>query len=116
MKRGALLLYKSIDIFKCFYIIDSMENSKTVTVLKSLADDTRLSVVRKLARDGCEVASKDIISDCALALELSQPTMSHHLQKLVSAGVIKERKSGVEKYYQLDTDLLQSLGLDITKL
>lgn len=93
-----------------------MENTTTITILKSLADSTRLSIVRKLARDGCEVPSRDIVSDCAVALELSQPTMSHHLQKLVASGVIRERKAGVEKYYQLDTDLLESAGITIAKL
>lgn len=91
-------------------------NQNTAMVLKSLADDTRLSIVRKLARDNCEVNSSDIVSDCALALKLSQPTMSHHFQKLVASGVLVERKAGVEKYYSLNKQLLQNIGINANKL
>ncbi len=93
-----------------------MNSTSTATILKSLADDTRLSIVRKLAWDNCEVNSSDIVSDCALALKLSQPTMSHHFQKLVAAGVIVEHKRGVEKSYQLNRLLLESVGINADKL
>ena len=92
------------------------ENNRTTDILKSLADDTRLTIVRKLASEGCEVASKDIISGCSAALQLAQPTMSHHFQKLVASGVIREHKTGVEKRYSLDVALLTSIGIDPTKL
>ena len=92
------------------------ENNRTTDILKSLADDTRLTIVRKLASEGCEVASKDIISGCSAALQLAQPTMSHHFQKLVTSGVIREHKTGVEKRYSLDVALLTSIGIDPTKL
>ena len=88
----------------------------TTAILKSLADDTRLSLVRKLAACEGEVTSSAIISGCAVALALSQPTMSHHFQKLVAAGVITERKIGVEKYYSLNRALLDSIGIDARKL
>ncbi len=88
----------------------------TTTILKSLADDTRLSLVRKLATCDKEVTSNEIISDCAVALALSQPTMSHHFQKLVAAEVITERKVGVEKYYTLNRSLLDSIGINAQKL
>lgn len=88
----------------------------TAEILKSLADDTRLSIVRRLTKEGCEVTSKDIVSGCGTALQLSQPTMSHHFQKLVASGVIREHKTGVEKRYSLDIALLNSIGIDPTKL
>lgn len=113
-----MTFYISIEIFKYIYIISCMDITKvdTTELLKSLADDTRLSVVRHLAAQRGEVASRDITSDCALALKLSQPTMSHHFTKLVASGVLRERKDGVEKYYQLDTVLLAQHGIDATKL
>ena len=93
-----------------------METVDTTEILKSLADDTRLSVVRHLASQHGEVAAQAITSDCALALKLSQPTMSHHFAKLVASGVLVERKDGVEKYYRLDTALLAGIGIDAHKL
>ncbi len=103
-----------IEIYKYIYIILFMNQS--TTVFKSLADETRLSIVRKLARDGCEVNSHDIVNDCSVALSLSQPTMSHHFQKLVAAGVLLERKIGVEKRYVLNRELLESTGINPDKL
>lgn len=90
--------------------------TNTTSILKSIADDMRLSVVRKLAQDNCEVASCDIVSSCGAFLELSQPTMSHHFNKLVQSGVVLERKEGTEKIYRLNTSLLQSIGIDPAKL
>lgn len=88
----------------------------TAAILKSLADDTRLSIVRKLAHDNREVTSSDIINDCGVALKLSQPTMSHHFTKLVTSGVLQERKAGVGKYYQLNRTLLENIGINPDKL
>ena len=72
--------------------------------------------MRKLARDNCEVVGSDIVNTCAQFLKLSQPTMSHHFHKLVASGVVLERKVGVEKYYQLNHELLERIGIDATKL
>lgn len=92
-------------------------NEKTVAlVFKSLSDETRLSIVRKLAHEGREVNSQEIVSDCAIALTLSQPTMSHHFSTLVAAGVLNERKEGVEKFYLLNTELLWNVGVDVERL
>lgn len=93
-----------------------VNNIDTVTALKSLADSTRISIVRQLASEGCEVSSSKIVNDCALSLSLSQPTMSHHFTKLVQAGVLSERKSGTEKLYVLNKDQLLSIGIDVNKL
>ena len=92
-----------------------METPTTI-ILKSLADDTRLSIVRNLAKNNCEESSSSIVSDCAASLELSQPTMSHHFKKLVHAGVLTERKAGTEKFYKLNYDLLKSIGIDASQL
>lgn len=93
-----------------------MEHISTVAVLKSLADETRLSIVRRLATLDKEVVSGDIVTECSAALKLSQPTMSHHFAKLVAAGVLTERKNGVEKLYCLNKETLQTVGIDPHKL
>lgn len=86
------------------------------TVFKSLGDETRLSIVRKLARENTEVNGREIVLDCAIALKLSQPTMSHHFQTLVTARVLLERKVGVEKHYRLNQPLLEEAGIDVQKI
>ncbi len=96
--------------------MNATQLTNTATVFKSLADETRLSIVRKLAGDGCEARSVDIINSCSEFHKLSQPAMSHHFQKLVTANVLLERKAGVEKYYELNTQLLNDTGIDPSKL
>jgi DNA-binding transcriptional ArsR family regulator len=91
-------------------------HAQSAVVFKSLADETRLSIVRKLAEDKCEVKGGDIINSCAEFHKLSQPAMSHHFSKLVAAGVLLERKAGVEKHYELNTQLLNETGIDPSKL
>lgn len=93
-----------------------MESPNTVLILKSLADEMRLSIVRHLAEIDQEVAGNKIVTDCSNALKLSQPAMSHHFNKLVTAKVLLERKSGVEKYYSLNKPVLAHIGIDPNKL
>lgn len=93
-----------------------MNESQTTRVLKSIADDIRLSVVRKLAEENCEVSSKEIVSDCSIALHVSQPTMSHHFKKLVASGVLLESKRKTEKHYRLNHPLLEECGINPNKL
>lgn len=93
-----------------------MTNHHTVSVLKSLADNVRLSIVQELVRQGCEVSSSEILGSCAAVFQLSQPTMSHHFTTLVRSGVLLERKSGTEKSYRLNHELLETMGIDPAKL
>lgn len=93
-----------------------MEQKQTVEVLKALADDTRLSIVRKLAEAKEPVTSCDIVCSCKSLESLSQPAASHHFAKLVKAGVVREQKRGTQKVYELAADTLASIGVDVTKL
>lgn len=93
-----------------------MTKNNTADVLKSLADETRLDLVRELVRNQCQISSVELLSSCSLALDLSQPTLSHHLSKLVKSGVIVSEKRGRAKYYQINNQLLNSVGIDASKL
>ena len=91
-----------------------MEHGQTVEILKALADENRLAIVRKIAKDttptpGCELSS-------ACTQQLSQPTMSHHVSKLVEAGVLSVQKHGTKKTYSLECETLENIGIDITRL
>ena len=56
-------------------------------MFKALADPTRVRIVSMLAR------SPEPVCVCELTppLGLSQPTVSHHLKKLVQAGLLDAR-------------------------
>jgi len=64
-------------------------------VLKALADPTRLKIVYILKYG--ELCVCEIIS----ALDKPQPTVSHHLNILKKAGLLKWRKEGVWTHYRL---------------
>lgn len=90
------------------YILFVMNEDITVELLKALADKTRLDIVRKLVQEEtCTSCSK-----VSRVSALSQPAMSHHLGKLVEAGVILEEKRGKEKLYTLNRELLNAKGFN----
>ena len=65
--------------------------------MKALADPTRLTIVASLAR----AESPICICDFVAGLDLSQPTISHHMGKLKEAGLVDSEKRGIWIYYRL---------------
>lgn len=85
-----------------------MADEQIINIFKALADPTRLSIVRQLMKR----VSGSPCSQVRACSNLSQPTMSHHLSKLVEAGVVIEHKTGKEKIYSLNNELLAAHGLN----
>ncbi|MBH1941842.1 winged helix-turn-helix transcriptional regulator [Mobilitalea sibirica] len=72
------------------------EYSDLAELLKVLAHPVRLCIVRGLIMKGeCNVS---YMQSC---LDAPQSTVSQHLQKLKSAGIIEGRREGLEIYYQV---------------
>jgi arsenate reductase len=71
-----------------------------VRLLAALADDVRLSIVRRLA--AC-----DGICACDFTefTYVSQPTVSHHLRVLREAGVVTAERRGSWIYYRLGPEV-----------
>ena len=68
-------------------------------LLKVLAHPVRLCIVRGLlSNEECNVSH---IQNC---LEMPQSTISQHLAKLRSAGIIEGRRSGLEVFYRVIND------------
>ncbi|PJI07976.1 MULTISPECIES: ArsR/SmtB family transcription factor [Clostridium] len=65
-------------------------------LLKVIAHPARLCIVRGLLKKGeCNVS---YMTEC---MNCPQSTMSQHLQKLKSAGIIEGRREGTEIYYKV---------------
>ncbi|WP_243122844.1 ArsR/SmtB family transcription factor [Haloimpatiens lingqiaonensis] len=64
--------------------------------LKALAHPVRLCIVRNLSKKGC--ANVTCMQDC---LKLPQSTVSQHLNKLKSAGIIQGERNGLEIKYKV---------------
>lgn len=70
---------------------------ETAELMKALADPTRLTMVASLVKADAPIC----ICDFTAGLELSQPTISHHMAKLKEAGLVESEKRGIWVYYRL---------------
>ena len=81
--------------------IDASWAKGTAGLMKALSDPTRLTMVASLWK-----AEEPIcICDFTAGLELSQPTISHHMAKLKGVGLVDSEKRGIWVYYRLSADL-----------
>ena len=67
-----------------------------VLLLQAAADPTRLSVIRQLSAEG-EVCACNFTDCCGIG----QPTVSHHLRVLRTAGWVASERRGTWIYYSL---------------
>jgi ArsR family transcriptional regulator len=77
----------------------------TATVFKALADPNRVRIVNLLAAAGEAVC----VCNLTPQLDLSQPTVSFHLKKLVEAGLLEREQRGVWAYYSVNREALGRL-------
>ena len=77
----------------------------TAKLFKALSDPHRVRIVNMLSN------SDEAICVCDLTdpLDLSQPTVSHHLKKLLDAGLITREQRGTWSYYSLNRDAMRRL-------
>ena len=74
--------------------------------LKALADPARLQLVDHLfAAPGREACTCDL----APIVGLSEPTTSHHLKKLLAAGLVTKRRDGMNVYYRIAPAALNAI-------
>ena len=90
-------------------------NTMDVAILcKALSDPNRLQIVQMLS-DGEKCACKLLER-----FEITQPTLSHHMQILCASGLVDARKEGKWSYYTLNCETLAAFmafinGLDYNK-
>lgn len=81
-----------------------------IDILKALAEENRLQIVRLLSKKSlcvCEIESK---------MQISQNLISHHLSVLKKAGVIDNCRCGKNNYYSLNKESINKLNKLITNL
>ncbi len=74
---------------------------------KVLADEKRLQIVGLLARQEYSV------EELAAILDLSSPTVSHHLRRLVKAGLVQARADQHYHVYSLQLQTLRDMSQQI---
>jgi len=70
-------------------------------ISRALADPRRMGILQRIAADN-EVACAALASESLV----SQPTISHHLKELSTAGLIKPRREAKFCFYHLDRGVL----------
>lgn len=82
---------------------------KQSRIFKALADETRLRILSLLrAREMC-------VCEIMIALDLTQPTASHHLRILESVELVEDLRKGKWVFYKIVNPGLveRILGLDV---
>ena len=88
-------------------VLSDDEAAATATLFRALADPARVRIVNVLA------TSDDPVCVCELTepLGLSQPTVSHHMKKLLDAGFVERERRGKWAYFNLSREAAERLAV-----
>ncbi len=68
-------------------------------ICKALGDSNRLQIIQMLSEGekcGCKLLE---------ALEITQPTLSHHMRVLQGCGLVNDRKEGKWHHYSINVEV-----------
>ena len=87
-------------------VLDEQEAVATAELFQALADPARVRIVNVLA------TRREPVCACELyePLGLAQPTVSHHLKKLVEAGLLDREQRGKWAYFSLRPEAVEKLA------
>jgi ArsR family transcriptional regulator, arsenate/arsenite/antimonite-responsive transcriptional repressor len=77
-----------------------------VDVFRALADPARVRILNVLATCGEPVCICNLVDP----LDLSQPTVSHHMKKLVEIGLVEREQRGKWAYFTLNDQAVERLA------
>jgi len=80
-----------------------MNDRETVKLFKALADENRLKILRML-KNG-ELCACHLLED----LNITQPTLSHHMKLLCDCGLVDYRKEGKWMHYSISADAQEKM-------
>ena len=109
-----------MEIHKCVAVLAEKFASCT-KILTALGDETRQHLILEMMRyEDCSGVRVCTITE---KTNLSRPAVSHHLQILKDAGIVKMRKEGTKNYYYFDPEVeaferlvaALQLAMDISK-
>jgi ArsR family transcriptional regulator len=86
--------------------LSAEEAVATAELFKALADPARVRALNLLATSDEPVCICNLVEP----LGLSQPTVSHHMRKLLDAGVVEREQRGKWAYFSLKEDAVETLA------
>jgi ArsR family transcriptional regulator len=81
------------------------EAAATATLFKALADPVRVRLLNLVATSSAPVCQCDLMAPVGL----TQGTVSHHLKKLVAAGLLEREQRGIWAYYTVNQQTMRRL-------
>ncbi len=80
-----------------------MDYRKTATMFKAFCDENRLQILTLL--QGGEKCACKLLEE----MQITQPTLSHHMKILCDAGVVVSRKEGKWMHYSISEEGIQNV-------
>ncbi|MDY2777029.1 MAG: metalloregulator ArsR/SmtB family transcription factor [Collinsella sp.] len=105
MAHAALEIRRRVLDLRRRVIAGAFDKGRLASNLRVLGDANRLRILELLS-DGEEHCACSLLEQ----LDISQPTLSHHMGALRDAGIVAARKDGRWMRYRVDTELLEILG------
>lgn len=72
-------------------------------MLTAIGDETRMHIILEMMKIG--KCSGVRVGEITEKTNLSRPAVSHHLQIMKNAGLVKVRKEGTKNYYYFDPEM-----------
>lgn len=87
-----------------------MEVKRIADIFKVLSEITRLKIIKMLKERtmcACELLEK---------LNITQPTLSHHMKRLQHSDIVTAEKKGIWVHYSLNNAIMKELIDYLTKM
>lgn len=81
-----------------------MDNKKAAAMFKAFGDENRLQILQMLKHE--EKCACKILEE----MQISQPTLSHHMKILCDSGIVVGRKEGKWMHYSISSEGVESLA------
>lgn len=75
-----------------------LDEKKIPTIFKALCDENRVKILKRLLTG--EKCACVLLED----MQITQPTLSHHMKILCDSGVVTGRKEGKWMHYSISAD------------
>lgn len=84
---------------------DTSTNKKLIEAMSIIAEPTRLRILQVIASRG-QMCAKEILPE----FNITQPTLSHHMNLLEECGLVATRKEGRMVYYSINKPTIAALS------
>ena len=87
-----------------------MEREEVALIAKALSDANRIRIIEILVdgeKCGCEILEE---------LDISQPTLSHHMKILTECNLLNSKKNGKWQIYSINSEKFKEFKLYIMRI